>query len=89
MAIEEGLKNFPAVEFDCCVVTGGRGFVARHLVRKLLESGRWIVRIADFARTMTLDENEEQSSILAEALKSGRAVYYGVDVRNKSELVEG
>lgn len=88
MAIEEGLKTFPAVEFDCCVVTGGRGFVARHLVRKLLESGRWIVRIVDLARTNSLDENDEQSSILAEALKSGRAVYYGADVRNKAALVE-
>lgn len=89
MATQEGLKISPAVEFDCCVVTtGGREFVARHLVRKLLESGRWIVRIADLAPTISLDENGEQSSILSEALKSGRAVYYGADIRNKSELVK-
>uniref|UniRef100_A0A0D6R3L8 3-beta hydroxysteroid dehydrogenase/isomerase domain-containing protein n=1 Tax=Araucaria cunninghamii TaxID=56994 RepID=A0A0D6R3L8_ARACU len=75
------------MDFECCVVTGGRGFVARWLVRKLLQSGRRIVRIVDLARAISLDE-EEQSSILGEALKCGRAVYYGADLRDQAELVK-
>lgn len=35
-----------------------------------------------------MDDKDEQSLILAEALKSGRAVYYGAALRNKSEPVE-
>eukprot|EP01018_Ginkgo_biloba_P015074 Gb_04517 [translate_table: standard] len=75
------------MEHECCVVTGGRGFAARHLVCKLLQSGRWIVRIADLAHSISLDY-EEESSILGEALKSGRAVYFGADLRDKSQLLK-
>ncbi|KAH9314557.1 hypothetical protein KI387_023184 [Taxus chinensis] len=75
------------MEFECCVVTGGRGFVAKWLVRKLLQSGRWVVRIVDLESAITLDD-EEQSSILGEALSSERAVYYGIDLRDKTELLK-
>ncbi|GLJ14648.1 hypothetical protein SUGI_0237000 [Cryptomeria japonica] len=73
------------MEFEFCVVTGGRRFLGRSVVRELLQSNRWTVRILDLDCAITLDD-EEQSSILGEALKSGRAVYFGVDLRDETEL---
>jgi len=37
----------------------------------------------------SLDENDEQSSILVEDLKFGQVIYYGVDVRNKATMAKG
>ncbi|XP_077250316.1 3beta-hydroxysteroid-dehydrogenase/decarboxylase-like [Tasmannia lanceolata] len=70
-----------------CVVTGGRGFAARHLVEMLIRSGKWSVRIADLGPTIKLDPNEEDSD-LGHALRSGRALYVSADLRNKAQVVQ-
>eukprot|EP01018_Ginkgo_biloba_P025593 Gb_29102 [translate_table: standard] len=88
MAMEEQKEwKCEGIETRCCVVTGGRGFAARHLVVKLIESGQWIVRIADLAPAIKLDEAEENGT-LGQALSSGRAVYYCADLRDKSQVVK-
>lgn len=68
-----------------CVVTGGRGFAARHLVVMLLRSQEWRVRIADLGPSIDLEPHEE-TGILGDALKSGRAVYVSADLRLKRQL---
>ncbi|GLJ08113.1 hypothetical protein SUGI_0081560 [Cryptomeria japonica] len=85
--VEQVEMQCDSMERDCCVVTGGRGFAARHLVVKLIQSGRWTVRIADLGPTIVLDEDEE-NGILGHALKSGHAVYSGADLRDKSQLLK-
>ncbi|KAJ4763000.1 Reticulon-like protein [Rhynchospora pubera] len=70
-----------------CVVTGGRGFAARHLVEQLLRSGSWSVRIADLGPTITLDPYEEEG-LLGEAMRTGRAVYCSADLRNKDQVIK-
>lgn len=89
MATEEQIEG-QCEEMDraCCVVTGGRGFAARHLVVKLIQSDLWTVRIADLAPEIVLDEAEENGT-LGQALQSGRAVYYSADLRDKSQLLKG
>ncbi|KAG2711439.1 hypothetical protein I3760_04G077100 [Carya illinoinensis] len=62
------------VEERWCVVTGGRGFAARHLVEKLIAYDMFSVRIADLGPTIDLEPTEEKGP-LGEALRSGRAVY--------------
>ncbi|KAH6837097.1 3beta-hydroxysteroid-dehydrogenase/decarboxylase isoform 2 [Perilla frutescens var. hirtella] len=69
-----------------CVVTGGRGFAARHLVAMLIKYGMFSVRIADLGPTIKLDEDEE-NGVLGEALKSGRAEYVSADLRDKAQVV--
>ncbi|KZV28335.1 3beta-hydroxysteroid-dehydrogenase/decarboxylase isoform 2-like [Dorcoceras hygrometricum] len=69
-----------------CVVTGGRGFAARHLVLMLIKYNMFSVRVADLAPTIKLDSDEE-SGVLGEALKSGRAVYVSADLRDKSQVL--
>lgn len=71
-----------------CVVTGGRGFAARHLVAMLLQHGGWLVRVADLGPTINLDPAEEDGP-LGQALRSGRAVYVSADLRNKDEVIKG
>ncbi|KAK9288132.1 hypothetical protein L1049_016580 [Liquidambar formosana] len=68
-----------------CVVLHGRGFVGRSLVLRLLKLGNWIVRIADSAQFLHLDP-AEQKSVLSEAISTGRASYYHVDVCDKSDV---
>ncbi|XP_073301684.1 3beta-hydroxysteroid-dehydrogenase/decarboxylase-like isoform X1 [Primulina huaijiensis] len=68
-----------------CVVTGGRGFAARHLVVMLIKYNMFSVRIADLGPTIKLDSDEE-NGVLGEALKSGRAVYVTADLRDKSQV---
>lgn len=68
-----------------CVVLHGRGFVGRSLVLRLLKLGNWIVRIADSDQSLHLDPTE-QNSVLSEAIATGRASYYHVDVRDKSQV---
>ncbi|KAJ0987488.1 hypothetical protein J5N97_005844 [Dioscorea zingiberensis] len=70
-----------------CVVTGGRGFAARHLVEMLLRTRQWRVRVADLGPSIKLEPREEEG-ILGEALASGDAVYVSADLRNKAQVIE-
>lgn len=69
-----------------CVVLGGRGFIGRSLVSRLLRLGNWTVRVADSGHTLHLNESD---SLLEDALSSGRASYHCVDVRDKPQIVKG
>ena len=71
-----------------CVVTGGRGFAARHLVAMLIRSEKWWVRITDLGPTIKLDPAEEEGDV-AEALRSGRAAYMSVDLRVRAQVIKG
>ena len=77
-----------AVEERWCVVTGGRGFAARHLVEMLIRDNTYSVRIADLGTAIEL-EPSEQLGILSQALSSGRAQYVSLDLRNKSQVLKG
>ncbi|XP_071714258.1 3beta-hydroxysteroid-dehydrogenase/decarboxylase-like [Rutidosis leptorrhynchoides] len=68
-----------------CLVTGGRGFVARHLVDMLIRYDIYSVRIADVAPVIELETYEEKGN-LGQALRSGHAEYVSMDVRNKSQV---
>ncbi|KAJ0702776.1 putative 3-beta-hydroxysteroid-4-alpha-carboxylate 3-dehydrogenase (decarboxylating) [Helianthus annuus] len=71
-----------------CVVLGGRTFIGRCLVVRLLTIGNWIVRIADSAHSLQLDPSESKyDSPLNRALSTGRASYAHVDVRHKNTIV--
>jgi sterol-4alpha-carboxylate 3-dehydrogenase (decarboxylating) len=71
-----------------CVVTGGRGFAARHLVTMLLRSGEWRVRVADLPPAITLDRDEEEG-YLGAALREGQAAYASADLRDKAQVARG
>lgn len=71
-----------------CVVTGGRGFAARHLVELLLRSDEWCVRVADLAPSISL-EPQEEAGALGRAIRSCRAAYISADLRNKAQVVKG
>lgn len=75
-------------EKQWCVVTGGRGFAARHLVVMLIRYGMFSVRIADLGPTIKLDKDEE-NGVLGEALKSGNAEYVSADLRDKAQVLKG
>ncbi|CAM8970537.1 unnamed protein product [Rhodiola kirilowii] len=70
-----------------CVVTGGRGFAARHLVEMLIRYEVFSVRIADLPPSIKL-EPHEGNGLLGEALKSGRAQYVSFDLRDKAQVVK-
>lgn len=70
------------------MVTGGRGFAARHLVTMLLRSGEWRVRVADLAPAITLDRDEEEG-YLGAALREGQAAYASADLRDKAQVARG
>ncbi|RCV44397.1 hypothetical protein SETIT_9G370500v2 [Setaria italica] len=70
-----------------CAVTGGRGFMARHLVAALLRSGEWRVRVTDLAPAVELGPGEMEE-LLGDALRDGRAVYAAVDVCNLDQLIK-
>ncbi|VVA92697.1 unnamed protein product [Arabis nemorensis] len=70
-----------------CVVTGGRGFAARHLVEMLLRYEIFHVRIADLAPAINLEPHEETGA-LGEAIRSGRAHYVSADLRNQAQVVK-
>ncbi|XP_052175604.1 3beta-hydroxysteroid-dehydrogenase/decarboxylase [Diospyros lotus] len=70
-----------------CVVTGGRGFSARHLVEMLIRYDMYSVRIVDLGPSIKLDPAEEKG-ILGEALRSGRAQYVSADLRDKSQVLK-
>lgn len=69
-----------------CVVIGGRGFLGRSLVLRLLKLGKWIVRIADSYPSLDLDPTE-LNSILSESISNCRASYFHVDYNNESHIV--
>ena len=77
-----------AVEDKWCVVTGGRGFAARHLVEMLIRHNEYCVRIADLEASIVL-EPAEQLGLLGQALHSGRAQYVSLDLRNKVQVLKG
>eukprot|EP00256_Glycine_max_P041193 XP_006590931.1 3beta-hydroxysteroid-dehydrogenase/decarboxylase isoform X2 [Glycine max] len=68
-----------------CVVLGGRGFLGRSLVLRLLKLGNWIVRVADSAQSLQLHHSE---SLLEQALSSSRASYFHVDLLDKRSIVK-
>ncbi|KAJ9168137.1 hypothetical protein P3X46_019699 [Hevea brasiliensis] len=70
-----------------CVVTGGRGFAARHLVEMLIRYDLFLVRIADLEPAIQLSA-EEESGTIGEALKSGRAKYVSTDLRDKAQVLK-
>ncbi|CAL4931474.1 unnamed protein product [Urochloa decumbens] len=71
-----------------CAVTGGRGFMARHLVAALLRSGEWRVRVTDLAPAIVLGPGENEA-LLDDALRDGRAVYASVDICNLDQVTKG
>lgn len=84
MAVEDRFANLNP---KTCVVLGGRGFVGRSLVLRLLKLGNWIVRIADSAQSLQLHHSE---SLLQQALSSSsRASYFHVDLRDKRSIIKG
>ncbi|CAO2821826.1 unnamed protein product [Amaranthus hypochondriacus] len=79
--MEDHIQN-PKTTF---VVIGGQSFIGKCLVSRLLEHGNWIVRIVD-----TLPSHHvEQNSPFLKAASDGRACHVQVDVRVKSQLVQG
>ncbi|XP_052207063.1 3beta-hydroxysteroid-dehydrogenase/decarboxylase [Diospyros lotus] len=76
-----------AIDSRVCVVIGGKGFVGRSLVGRLLKVRDWVVRIADSAQSLQLDPSADQDTDLAEALAAGRLSYFHVDVRDKHQII--
>ncbi|KAF3446130.1 hypothetical protein FNV43_RR11309 [Rhamnella rubrinervis] len=76
-----------AGEEKWCVVTGGRGFAARHLVEMLIRYEMFSVRIADLGPTLDLEPTEEDG-VLGKALRSGRAQYVSTDLRRKDQVLK-
>uniref|UniRef100_A0A453JG44 3-beta hydroxysteroid dehydrogenase/isomerase domain-containing protein n=2 Tax=Aegilops tauschii subsp. strangulata TaxID=200361 RepID=A0A453JG44_AEGTS len=74
-------------EARLCAVTGGRGFMARHLVAALLRSGDWCVRITDLGPEAALSPAEDDG-LLGAALQDGRATYVSVDVCELAQLTK-
>ena len=70
------------------MVTGGRGFMARHLVAALLRSGEWFVRVTDLTPAIELGRGDTEE-LLGDALQDGRAVYSSVDVCSLGQLIRG
>ncbi|KAF5772516.1 putative 3-beta-hydroxysteroid-4-alpha-carboxylate 3-dehydrogenase (decarboxylating) [Helianthus annuus] len=70
-----------------CVVTGGRGFAARHLVDMLIRYEIYSVRIADLGPDIKLEPYEERGN-LGQALRLGRAQYVSMDLCDKSQVLK-
>lgn len=66
-----------------CVVLGGRNFIGKSLVSRLLSLDHWIVRVADSAHQLDLADRE---SLLSQSISNGRASYISVDLRSKDQL---
>ncbi|XP_073157541.1 3beta-hydroxysteroid-dehydrogenase/decarboxylase [Henckelia pumila] len=74
-----------AMEVKTCVVLGGRGFIGRAVVERLLKLGNWSVRVVGSTENPQLLSSE---SLLAHAISCGRASYFHVDVRKKAQIVQ-
>lgn len=72
-------------ERKTCVVLGGRGYLGRWLVTRLLRLGEWIVRVAD-SQSLQLDPSSAYDSLLSSALSSGQASFCQFDVRDVSQI---
>lgn len=70
------------------MVTGGRGFAARHLVEMLIKGEMYSVIVSDLGSKIELEQYEE-NGVLGEALRSGRARYVTADLRVKEQVLEG
>ncbi|KAG5620595.1 hypothetical protein H5410_005813, partial [Solanum commersonii] len=70
-----------------CVVTGGRGFAARHLVEMLIRYEMFQVRIADLGPAIKLEPDEEEGTV-GKAMRSGRAKYVSMDLRDKAQVLK-
>nr|KJB27841.1 hypothetical protein B456_005G015600 [Gossypium raimondii] len=76
-------------ETRTCVVLGGRGFIGRTLVNRLLRLGGWIVRVADSSsHSLLLDTSSGLDSLLSDAISSGQATFCHVDVLDTSQIVK-
>ncbi|PPS00513.1 hypothetical protein GOBAR_AA20159 [Gossypium barbadense] len=76
-------------ETRTCVVLGGRGFIGRTLVNRLLRLGGWIVRVADSSSHSLLpDSSSGSDSLLSDAISSGQASFCHVDVLDTSQIVK-
>ncbi|KAF0921363.1 hypothetical protein E2562_006935, partial [Oryza meyeriana var. granulata] len=84
---ENGSGSRRQQEARWCAVTGGRGFMAKHLVAALLRSGEWRVRVTDLAPAIAVDPVEE-NGVLGAALRDGRAVYASADVCDVAQLTK-
>lgn len=69
-------------------MTGGLGFMARHLVAALLRSGEWRVRATDLAPALVLGRGE-MDDLLRSSLRDGHLVYASADVCDLDQLVKG
>ncbi|XP_022874654.1 3beta-hydroxysteroid-dehydrogenase/decarboxylase-like isoform X1 [Olea europaea var. sylvestris] len=83
MATENGGSNSDVLK--TCLVLGGRGFIGRVLVERLLKLGNWVVRVADYTESPQLEPSE---LLLSDAFSSARASYFHVDVRNKPQIIK-
>ncbi|WCJ41297.1 3-beta hydroxysteroid dehydrogenase/isomerase family protein [Euphorbia peplus] len=75
-----------------CAVLGGRSFLGRSLVSRLLKLGSWIVRVADSTPSLNLDVTNSSDSVLDHAISSRRASYIPVrvlDVSSIAKVIEG
>lgn len=72
-------------ELKTCVVLGGRGFIGRALVERLLKLGNWSVRVVGSTENPQLLPSE---LLLAHAFSCGRASYFHVDVRKKAQIIQ-
>ncbi|CAI5462497.1 unnamed protein product [Closterium sp. Yama58-4] len=75
-----------------CVVTGGRGFVGRWLVRKLLATGEWsTVRVVDMAPELRLTDDEAncegEAGIVRDSARSGQLEYISGNVCDRTAMV--
>ncbi|KAJ7980676.1 Reticulon-like protein [Quillaja saponaria] len=83
MAVDD---RFTELNPRTCVFLGGRGFLGRSLVLRLLKLGKYIVRIADSIQSIQLDPSE-RDSFLSHAISSGRASYFHVDIRDENQFI--
>ncbi|CAI5494435.1 unnamed protein product [Closterium sp. Naga37s-1] len=76
-----------------CVVTGGRGFVGRWLVRKLLATGEWsTVRVVDMAPELRLTDDEAngegEAGLVRDSARSGQLEYISGNVCDRTAMVK-
>ncbi|CAN1847841.1 3beta-hydroxysteroid-dehydrogenase/decarboxylase isoform 3 [Linum perenne] len=82
MAMEVPISNSQSPR--SCVVLGGQGFVGISLILRILKIENWIIRIADYPQSISLDPTDVDYSIIRDAISSGRASYHHIDVCDPS-----